>query len=284
MDNEQKLLRIRESAAEYLVESADLIRYIVPDNLLADLEGWLPGRRYMDPAIFISRALCDLEGREYRDLEFRVSVLAGSAAAISDDILDERQNIPFSQIRLFEDYEGETGKGNLGLFYVFNRSLLKSLPPDFTEKFERIIKEYNLAQEDSSRLFGDIEDEEVIDIKNRAGGYSILLLYSMLFPENSFAVDRPVYLSPPLTKHEALYTFGAWLSRVDDLWDAKKDVSKGMKQLATKGLVTWKSLPGETLRMRKCLEDYFPEERVTKMMDKHYAPLMDIDIFTKYGG
>ncbi len=284
MGNEQKLLAMRALANSYLKQSKSLLREVVPIGLLAELEAWLPKRRLMDPAIFISKAMCDLEGYIYGERELKISVLAGSTAAVSDDLIDSQLDIPHTKLRLLKDYRGIVEDGSLGLFYIFNRALLGALPTYFRERFKETIRGYNKAQEDSTRLFDPtITRDEIINIKDRAGGYSILLLHAMIFPHESVIVNNPNYQRNPLTKQEALYNYGAWLSRVDDLWDATKDSSRGMKQLATEGIATWESLPAETQRMKEGLETHFSRTRVKSMIEEHYTPLIDIEIFTKYG-
>ena len=284
MDNEQKLLAMRKTAKIYLKRSESIIREVVPSILSKELETWLPKRRLMDPAIFISKAICNLEGHIYGERELRISVLAGSAAAVSDDLIDSKSNIPCNRLRLLEDYGRNVESGSLGLFRAFNQGLLGTLPTDFREQFKETIRQYNKAQEDSAILFYPlITRDEVMDIKDRAGGYSILLLHAMMFPNEGVMVTNPNYQRNPITKQESLYNYGAWLSRVDDLWDATKDGSRGMKQLATERIVTWESLPTETQRMKKGLEAHFSRARVKDMIEEHYAPLIDIEIFTKYG-
>ena len=284
MDNEPRLLAMRELAKSYLEQSVDFIRDVVPRRLLAELDAWLPKRRLLDPAIFINRAICDLEDHVYGERELKISILAGSTAAVSDDIIDSQSDISHNKLRLLEDYERSVEGGNLGLFYAFNQGLLRVLPSDFRARFKEIIDQYNRAQEDSAKLFDpSITKGEIIDIKNRAGGYSILLLHAMISSGERIIVDNLDYLRYPMTKQEALYTYGAWLSRVDDLWDIRKDRLKWMKQLATERIITWESLPSETQRMKEGLETHFPRTSVERVIEEHYAPLIDMEIFTKYG-
>ncbi len=285
MDDEQRLLKMRTLARSYLEQSVSFVREIVPRRLSEELETWLPKRRLIDPAIFINRAICDLEDHVYGELELRISVLAGSTAAVSDDIIDSQSNIPYEKLRLLGDYKENLESGNLGLFYAFNQSLVRVLPFDFRERFKEIINQYNMAQEDSSKLFDpSITKEEIIDVKDRAGGYSILLLHAMMFPDEPVMMYNPKYLRHPTSKQETFYIFGAWLSRVDDLWDIRKDKLNGMKQLATERIVTWKSLSSETQRMKECLEAFFPRKRVEGMIEEHYSSLINSEMFDKYGG
>jgi len=275
---------MRILAEGYLKQSERFIRAVTPKRLLAELEDWLPKRRLVDPAIFINRAICDLEGHVYGEQELKILALAGSAAAVSDDLIDSKSDIPYEKLRLLGNYEGIEESGNLGLFYAFNQGLLEALPVNFRKKFKEMIREYNKAQEDSARFFNPlITREEITDIKDRAGGYSILLLHAIIFPNESITVSNPDYKRYPKTKQEALYNHGAWLSRIDDLWDIEKDRARGMKQLATEGIITWESLSDETQRMREGLEAHFPKDRVRMVMKRYYAPLIDREMFRKYG-
>lgn len=285
MGDEGRLLEMRGLAEDYLAQSEGILRGFVPEKLLPVFENWLTQRRLMDPAIFINRAMCDLEGRIFGDHELKVSVLAGSAAAIADDVLDSKQGTDYSNLFLFGDHKETGERRELNLFYALNQGLMSVLPVDFRSRFGRAIMEYNRAQQDSINLFNsEITLEGITDIKDRAGGYSILLLHAMVFPDETVGVTNPNYQKRPTTKQEALYDYGAWLSRVDDLWDIRSDSSKRMRQLATEGIVSWDSLPMETERMKAGLNNYYLSRRVQEMIVKHYSPLLDRKIFEKYGG
>lgn len=282
MDDEHRLLEMRTLAMKYLDESANLIRQIAPKTLLTEVENWLPKRRLIDPAIFISRAICDLESKVFGKRELYLTAIAGSAMALSDDIIDSQSEITYDKVKLLENHESNYENGLLGLFKAFNYKLIRILPPDFRWEFEEIIKHYNLAQEESMKLFSPtISREEIASIKDRAGGYSVLLLHAMMYPEEKSITKTPIYLDTPSSKQEALYSYGAWLSRVDDLWDLEKDKSKGMKQLATEGIITWDSLPFETQKMKNCLRHFFPINTVNKFVEKHYSPLINYNLFIK---
>jgi hypothetical protein len=285
MDNEERLLTMRKLANDYLIQSRKIIEPFVPSRLSTVFERWLPKRRMMDPAIFINRAMCDLECSIFGDRELEISVFAGSTAAISDDLLDYQLGIDYDKLLLLGDYKETEDKGELGLFSVFNQRLTNSLPSNFRDRFNKTIVEYNRAQRDSKKLLDtEITREEIVDTKNRAGGYSILLLHAMIYPEESVNITCPDYRRVPSTKQEALYNYGAWLSRVDDLWDIDNDVSKGMKQLATEGIILWETLQEETERMKSGLKFHYSSERVEEMILRHYSPLIDRKIFAKYGG
>lgn len=285
MDNEGRLLEMRDLAQVYLTQSEGILRSFVPEKLSDVFEKWLTQRRLIDPAIFINRAMCDLEEKMFGDCELKVSVLAGAAAAIADDVLDFRQRTDYINLFLFGDHQETGERGELDLFYAFNQGLISLLPADFRNRFGRVIMEYNRAQQDSITLFSSkITREDIIDIKDRAGGYSVLLLHAMIFPDETVEVTNLNYQKRPATKQEALYNYGAWLSRVDDLWDIRGDSSKGMRQLATEGIVSWNSLPMETERMKTGLNKYYPSKRVEKMIVDHYSHLLDKKIFEKYAG
>ncbi|MBA7576811.1 hypothetical protein ES708_18653 [subsurface metagenome] len=167
----------------------------------------------------------------------------------------------------------------------FNIStLVLYIASNFNNLHSRIIYEYNLAQKDSRQLFNqNISKERIIEIKDKTGGYAILLLKAMIFPENDFEENDFVYTENPKTKNEALYSFGAWLSRIDDLWDIEKDNLIGLKQLATERVVTWDSIISETEKMKNGLKEYYPSSKVNQVIQKYFAPLIDKEIYRKYG-
>lgn len=282
MDNEQRLLLMREEARRYLIISERILREITPDSLIRDLESWLKKRRFIDPAIFISRALFTLEGRLFGEEELGIAAIAGAAAAISDDLVDNKTEIPYERIELLQRHD--TRKEDLlGLFDTFNHTLLDNLPATFQDKYKRIIFKYNEAQRDSAKLFEkSITIKEIKDIKNRAGGYSILLLHAMMFARDFEKGGMP-YSETQRRKFLTLYSFGALLSKIDDLWDEDKDRKRGIKQLATEGIITWQKLNEETERIKVRLKKHFQAERVDDMFEQHYTYLTDEDLFRKYG-
>jgi len=283
MDNEKALFAIRREAEMYRGLSGVFLRESIDPNLIDYLNSWLTQRRLIDPAIFINKSLCLLEGAPFGGRELEISVYAGSVAAVSDDLIDRCGFKALDRVALFTQSNEEFDLEGIYLLDFFNRKLKEMLPLDFTKKFRKIIFEYNRAQKDSRRLFDDfISPQELIDIKDRAGGYSVLLLHAMLFPDIELHQEEypPVFDQRSIT--QSLYLFGAWLSKIDDLWDETKDRSVGMKQLATEGIVTWESLKVETNRVLGYLKSYYPETRVREMFQRYYAPLADKDMAVKY--
>ena len=61
MKNEQRLLAMRTLAKDYLEQPVSFIKEVVPRRLSTELDAWLPKRRFIDPAIFINRVICDLD-------------------------------------------------------------------------------------------------------------------------------------------------------------------------------------------------------------------------------
>lgn len=283
MDNEQKLLLMRKEALEYLEASGKILRNITPPMFLGDLELWLKSRRLIDPAIFITRALSTLEDKLFEERVLTLATLAGAAAAISDDLIDNKAQIPYERIVLLQRNKADRSEGLLGLFDTFNNALLGNLPSTFPHQYSRLIIEYNKAQKDSARLFEDaITLNEIKDIKNRAGGYSSLLLYAIMLEGSLEQEEKKHKGRSQKKKFSELYCFGGWLSKIDDLWDEEKDREGGMKQLATEGIVTWQMLYEETEKIKKRLKGCFQADSVEKMFKEHYAYLIDEALFRKY--
>lgn len=284
MDDQAHLLRLREDGKRYQVASSPIIRAAVPQYLWDDLDAWLRKRRLMDPAVFISLALCDLERLEFDAQRFERAVLAGAAAAIADDLIDVQSGVPYEETELFRNSHQRHTRGVLGVFAAVNRGLIVSVGPGFCRRFAAIINAYNQAQMDSAQLSTpSTSPTDILDIKTRAGGFSVLLLYALMFPQWDDAVSDVALVEEPGSQSEALYGFGAWLSRVDDLWDVDKDRAQGIRQLATEGLVTWNTLPGETATMVNRLRSYFRNTSVDTWLENHYAPLLNEELFRRHG-
>jgi len=268
------LLRLKEEAKHCAQEAELVLSNYVKQNYLDLLEeyvSWFDQKRNINAAAItkiINAAVCDLEGRVFDENKKYLSFFAGATARMSDDLLDNGIVQP-EEAYLLHNTPVKKGKTlSLRLFYALDSGLADLLPQDFSQDFENVIQQFNQAQADSLRLLkGELTSQELIDIKNRTGGYSALLLYSFLFPEFGDLSRDSVgnYNSsgnPPRTKTEALYNFGAWLSRVDDLWDKPYDKKKGMRQLATEGIITWRGLKPETEYTFRGLSLFYPHERV----------------------
>ncbi len=244
----------------------------------------------IDPALFINESICDLEDILFKDRYFAVSVFAGAAGAISDDLIDNANLDSYSQIALLipELERPVPNSDRTGLLHAFNSGLINLLPAHFIEKSNYVIRGYNKAQIDSLRLSNPkIKNAEIIDIKNRAGGYSVLFLYSLLFPKRVSTLngvdekyDPSERFNP--SKNKAFYDYGAWSSRIDDLWDEVKDRARKMKQLATEGCITWNSIKKESKYVFEGLALYYPRRRVTKVFANYFAPLIEESITKRY--
>jgi len=278
------LLRLKEET-KHCAQEAELVlsNYIKQNylNLFNEYISWFGQKRNINAAVLtrtINAAVCDLEERVFDENKKYLSFFAGATARMSDDLLDNGIVQP-EEVYLLHNAPTRNGKtDSLRLFYALDSGLADLLPQDFSQDFENVIWQFNQSQTDSLRLLkGELTSQELIDIKNRTGGYSALLLYSFLFPEfgdlskNSVGNYNPSG-NPPRTKTEALYNFGAWLSRVDDLWDKSYDKKKGMRQLATEGIVSWKGLKPETEYTFHGLSLFYPPERIQVFREK-FKPL-----------
>ncbi len=290
MENEYTLLRIRSKASESSLLSERILREFIANyhDLSDEFNSWLYERRMIDPAIFLAGSLCDLEGAAFEDNIFSVSVFAGASGTIADDIIEENAFEDTTQVELLtnQTHRSIPNSKKMELFYAFDTGLNHLLPTGFARYNNEIISRYNKAQIDSRKLFcPSVTKEDVIDIRNRVGGYTLILLHGLLFPDRISSikdVNEEYKQSPPLSKSQALYNFGAWTNRVDDLWDEEKDRKIGMKQLATEGCITWDNLPIETRYVSIGLSLYYPKDNVDKVFKEYFAPLLDKSIADKY--
>lgn len=277
----QDLVSIRAEARHYYEISEELlinyIRHSFP-LLIEPVKSWLRNRRRIDPAVFIACTLCEFEGTPFDSVRRATAILAGAAAGMADDLIDERRAAA-QDVRLLTSYSQANRPGHeLALFDAFNAGLRAKLSREFCDRNGALIHEYNRAQIDTGMLLDAAVDRVVvINTKDRVGGYSTLLLHAMMFPDESIACDhveeeyRPEHVP---TKTQALYNFGAWLSRVDDLWDEENDRDRGIKQLATEGIVTWDDLPALTARTFAGLQKYYSPHRVETVLFSRFTPLI----------
>lgn len=223
----------------------------------------------------IGEAVCNLENEPFDENKRQISIFAGATARVSDNLLDNRVLSP-EKVFLLNLRSRENTKDsipNQKLFYALDDRLTELLPSNFILDFRQVIELYNQAQADSVKLFEQIDREDIISIKDRAGGYSALLSYSFLFPKfgdptlNLIGCYEPHNRVFPKTKAEALYNFGAWLSRIDDLCDEPYDKKICMKQLATEGCVTWDSLRQETDYTFGGLKYFYLKEKVERFRE-----------------
>ncbi len=233
---------------------------------------------------FIANQLCNFEGKDF-DFEKRSIAYLGSASAcISDDIIDKNTNIDsrafrFLDTRYHSDISRESGKE---LFYSFHSGLEKLLPEDFGLSFKTLIERYNHLQEWARDLRRGMDSGKVLEIKNGTGGYPILLLHKMMFPEyddisQSFSPDyRTKENIIPKTKDNAIFNYGALISRIDDLSDLNWDLKDSRKSLATEGLVTWKSLKKDVNYVKHGLQKFYPKNSVDSVMKLYSAPTMHL--------
>lgn len=275
------LFRLRRETSRSAEEAMRVLECYIRNNH-PDLEKeymlWFTQRRNINVAGFtrlINKSLCDLEGGVFDEHKKQVSFFAGAAARVADDLIDTRTVAPEEVYLLNSNENNGKDTPSLRLFHALDNGLESLLPQNFRSDFKNVIKEFNQAQGDSVRLLDeDVSLEDLVSIRDRVGGYSVLLLYGFVFPEEGdlsegLAGSYDPNGSLPETKAEALYNFGAWLSRTDDLWDMPYDKRIGMKQLATEGCVTWSSLKQETKYTLEGLGLYYPEEKVRRFRETY---------------
>lgn len=266
---------IKSCSYKAKLELSNYINQNYPD-LSEEYAIWFCKERNINAAIgtkVINEAVCGLEGRIFDDHKKTLSFFAGATARMSDDLLDNGI-VRAKEVFLLDNDPTRTARiSSLRLLYALENRLADLLPPNFSSDFRNIISLFNQAQADSAMLLkSEVTPREIIDLKNRTGGYSVLLLYSFLFPElGDLNLDFKQSYYPngnvPRTKQEALYNFGAWLSRVDDLLDKPYDKKIGMKQLATEGLITWRKLKQETEYTFHGLSSFYPLDRVKEFRE-----------------
>jgi hypothetical protein len=292
MPNVNPLFRIRNRAKNYSMLSEQILRKFIRKHpgLLYEFNSWLYERRMIDPAIFLGESLCDLENCVFEDKSFLISVFVGAAGAIADDLIDKGAFEDIDQVGLLIDQSSRPPQNSkrMELFYIFDLELQQIIPVGFKQRNNELIVRYNRAQIDSRKLFyPSVTKEEVIDIRNRVGGYTIISLHRLLFPNKIISIEdidedyKPLELLPS-SKSQALYNYGAWTNRVDDLWDEEKDRKIGMKQLAIEGCISWDDLPKETKKVFNDLSLFYPVDVVEKVFEKYFAPLVDKSIEERY--
>ena len=266
------LVRLKKEITKDSIEANEpLLEYFkikYPQLIRAYLH-WFGDQRTINAASItktFNEAICDLENQEFDSVRRDISYFAGATARISDDLTDNKEIDPH-HVFLLNSQNENSYSNSLGLFYALNLGLESLLPFDYLYRFRETKNRYNQSQVDSLRLFEkDVTYKEIIDIKNRTGGYSAFLLYTFMFPEIEdpsvgFNGDYNPNGNLPITKEGALYNLGAWLSRIDDLYDKVLDNRRGMKQLATEGLVTWKELKLETQYTFDGLGQFYPYDK-----------------------
>ena len=291
MTNEETLFKIREKSIRYSGRSKKELAYFINNeypHLHDEFEVWSKNRRMIDPAVFLGESICDLEGILFGDNYWKVSIFAGAAGEISDDLIDNGEFKENNQVSLLtpERYRSPPETKRMELFYAFDKKLGELMPSNFQNNWEKVIRGYNQSQLDSLELFNpSIGGRDIIDIRDRVGGYTLLLLHGLLLPEHlnlNEQVNEKYVPSSYSSKNQVLYNYGAWTNRVDDLWDEQKDKKKNMKQLATEGCIDWKSLQIETKQVFNSLANYYIPERVNKVLINYFSPLIDKSIADKY--
>ena len=275
------LLRLYRMMDKYSIRArkADEIfsRYIKTNNpaLISVYDEWASIKRNINcPALtsLLGERLCELEKRVFDLNKRNVSFFAGAAGRISDDLIDDRI-VSAEEVYFLGDNKKESKNSKQLLFYAFNDRTIELLPKDFMEKFSDIIKLYNDAQREGSCLSGDYDFQRIKEVKDKTGGYPILLLYNLMNPEER---DLSVNFSPnydsqnwtlPKTKGEAIFNLGVFMSRADDVYDKEFDMKQGIKSIATESDFGWKDVRREIKYIEAGLERFYPKESIKETID-----------------
>ncbi|MFA6072959.1 MAG: hypothetical protein WC758_02520 [Candidatus Woesearchaeota archaeon] len=242
-------------------------------NLEVECEKWLAQKRNRGAMVLtktITETICDLENIDFNSKEKELSYFIAAAARMADDVTDDEM---FSSIKInvLTNYDKQMTKfPELNLFYAINQKLITDLSSTFINEHKVIINKYNEAQRDGSKLFNSNSKEEVKDIRERQGGYSALILYFLTARNQKDILEefKGVYApleALPKSKLQALYNCGAWLIRLDDLWDIEEDKREGRKQLASEGLTNWKQFREESEYVFKGLKQFYSSQKIDKM-------------------
>lgn len=250
-------------------------------ELSAEYEKWIGTYRLNTTAAsaYVAGQFCNLEGMRFNEERRKRAYLGSATACISDDLIDKTSTIKPGEVYLFDGRGQSINKDEypaLGLFYAFHSGLEGLLPGNFKSRFRGLITKYNLSQEQGRKLNGNVNNIEIVKIKNEIGGYSFLLLHRIIFPEENDLGNgfTPFYLPKttlPATKDNAIFNFGAMFCRLDDLDDLEKDKGENRRSLATEGLVTWKSLKQDIMYVKNGFRIFYPRDRVDLFMSI-YSP------------
>jgi len=272
----------------YKRESEKILASARDDNkqLTQDNKKWRETYRLNTVAVssFVASQLCRLENLDFNVERRKIAYFGAAAACISDDIIDKNPEIDPRAFRFLDGSynSNESNSGNTRLFYLFHSEMERLLPQSFATNFKNLIAKYNQFQELAGDLRKDISQNEVLNIKNGTGGYPILLLHRMMHPSDS---DIQLGFSPdydleknilPKTKEQAIFNYGALVSRVDDLDDLKWDLRDSRKSLATEGLVSWRSLKNDVDYVSEGLKKFYSESDVNNVMDFYSTPWMHV--------
>lgn len=249
--------------------------YIETTNpaLIKAFDEWASVKRNINCPAFVSllgERFCELEKKVF-DLNKRdVTFFAGAAGRISDDLIDDEE-ISAEEVYFLGDNKRESGNEKQLLFYRFNNKLISLLPKDFRERFSNIIRLFNDAQRDGSYLNEESSFQRIKDIKDRIGGYPLLLLYSLMNCEEDLSLDfSPNYNSQnwnlPETKGEAIFNLGVFMSRADDVYDKDFDKKQGIKSIATESYFGWEDVRRDIKYIETGLEKFYSKEIIKEIV------------------
>ena len=269
------LLKAKQRISCFKTEAEQVLRELIgkSDDLSTVYEKWRKTFRLNTVACsaFTAYNFCEFEGTEFDEVKRRRVYVASATACIADDLMDSPACPDARQYYLFDIQQDEQVISTTeNLFYFFHTELEKLAGDSFASRQSVLIKRFNKVQEAGSKLNKGMDKDEVIRVKDGTGGYSALLLYAITLPESdALPVDFiPQYnlMIPPSTKSHAIFNYGAFLSRLDDLNDKYWDRSEGRISLASEGHISWSSLQQDIDYLRTGLSQFYPIIRVNDVM------------------
>ena len=226
----------------------------------------------------LAESFCRLEGEELTEQRCRISFLVGAAVRLSDDLIDKKGVRP-SEVNLLSPLitKDTISDPDRRLFLAFDQGLKNILPADFKLRFKDSLYNYNAVQENILSLKSNNSLSELIDLKCRTGGHTLLLLYAMLFPEKGDGSRDFVINYDPKgrlisqSKVGAIFNCGIFEAKLDDLGDIDRDKKEGYKSLATEGLITRNTVHNQIDYLETSLNKFYPKGPVTEIVKDYKA-------------
>lgn len=194
-------LKLQGGSADYLLESKQFNR----------------GRQYVKSFGLMGLSYQKLIERKLNESELKRIILLSHLAPIYDDLFD-KVNTPKERIIELLKEPQQAGKNNEEtLFLIFYRPMFSELIQK--EEFLKYFLLLTEAQEQSKKqLTGKLTKNEVVQVTEQKGGYSALLLYSLLDSEHDYK--------------DQLYQLGACSQYMDDIFDWYEDCIEGRNTIA----------------------------------------------------
>lgn len=176
------------------------------------------GRQYVKSFGLLGLSFEKLIDRKITSKELKRIVILSHLAPIYDDLID-RINTPKERITELMKFPLTNPKNDIELmFLMFYRPLFSEMK----EKKEFVtlsLKLANAQDESKKQLENKITTEEILSITAKKGGYSSLLLFSLLDTEQQ--------------NQSQLYQFGSCCQYMDDIFDWYEDSIEQRKTIAT---------------------------------------------------